>query len=334
MKKLIYMLLVLPAMLVTACGGMGGDADPPTEITRDEIAEYFSQFPCGVDFTAMGSTDSIPCYRTPDGKAECIEYYHPEASILSVNWNDGEPVTDVLHVSGGGGKGGGIMVVTTDGKVYAGDQRGVDPIPVIAAGGIMVTASYTHSCAIIRQNDKNKVLCKGEGYQAVDGLPEDFDAMQIVSGGFVSCALDATGEAWCWQFTGSAQQWSFSTPMKFISFEKEDLCGVTFDGTVECLGSWSPSEPLYDITKIYGARFSLIALQADGHATYYRREISAPFDITDIVASTGTDDHITALSTQNGDVHLLMGDGITEKIPGATAQAAECPLSQIADPVD
>lgn len=274
----------------------------------------------------MGSTDSNACYRTPDGKAECIEYDHPDAHILPVNWYDGQPVTDVLHVSGGGGKGGGIMVVTTDGTVYSGTGPDVDPTPVISSGGVMVTGGYQHSCAIIYQDGKKNVRCENGGYQPVEGLPENFDAAQIVSGFFTSCALGSEGDAWCWQFSGDARQQPFSAPVKFISYDEEILCGVKFDGTVECLGDWAPAEPPHDTVRIYEGNYSLIAMQSDGQATYYSREVSVPFDIVDIAAATGVSDNIVVLSTGNGDVYLVMGDGVTQKVTNAKAQAAECPL--------
>lgn len=273
----------------------------------------------------MGSTDSRVCYRTPEGQAECINYYHPEANILPVSWNDGEPVNDVLHVSGGGSKGGGILVVTTDGAVYTGAGPEVDPIPVISSGGILVTGGYQNSCVMVYQEGKKNVWCDNAGYQPVEGLPEDFDAVQIVSGFVTSCALGSDGDVWCWQFASGARRQPFSAPVKFISYD-EVVCGIKFDDTVECLGNWAPAETPHNTERIHGGNYSLIALHSDGQATYHRREVSVPFDITDIVATAGTDNQVVVLSTGNGDLFLLMGDGITQKIEGAKAQAAECPL--------
>src|SRR5262245_19655600 len=89
-----------------------------------------------------------------------------------------------------------------------------DPVPPACSGAI--SAGGGHSCAVRKDG---KVWCWGrndEG-QLGNGTADDSDlpvpvddvslvkATQVGAGGGFSCALDDTGQAWCWGLNSSGQ---------------------------------------------------------------------------------------------------------------------------------
>lgn len=306
-------------------------ASSSSGISQEEVAAYFAQYACGVNFSAMGSTDFTPCYRTPAGRAECIVGDNDAIHIEPVTWDGSdEPVTDVLHVSGGGSKGIGISVITADGKLFFGAAPSAYPRTQVESGSIIAGGSYRFAAALVRQDGRNKVFHEFPEPE----LPEDFDAMQLTGQGLSAdgnyCALNAKGEVWCFGQRDSGTRQNFSAPVKFIAHGDESLCGVRFDGTVECLYRASPQqEPpqisLEHVERIFPVGDAFITVQVNGQAHYHGEE-SVLLDIGRIVASTGsTFEGLVIVATENGDVYEVISGPSVRKIPGAKAQVAECP---------
>jgi hypothetical protein len=295
-----------------------------------ELKNHFASHACGVDFNALGNGMYQACYRTPAGGAECISYQGEPQTVV---WRDSNlPVRDVFHVSGGGNKGSGVAVVTTSGQMFRGSAGSLEANPAINSGVVSTSNGYFLMCALIKNQTKTDVVCdqSDSQFKRPNGLPETFDAAQLVANNNSACALSTEGKVWCWPERGTAKVVDLGGPIQAISASFNfggAICGLGFDGAVKCLNNFDNNGLLKNIAsnarKIMNAN-ALVTVDADGKAVSYLGETITPLAIKNIVASGGSDlgGGSAVFLTLEGD---LYNSATGVKIPGAKAQGVKCP---------
>ena len=348
------------AVELEGSGPAGGPEEPlaPPEYVVTDLQGYFAQFPCGVDFSAMGNGGYAACYRTEHGTAKCISKAKEPAHTLK--WQGGGDVTDVLHVSGSG-QSNYAAVVTTDGALYAGGVDGIPKTPIFPAGVVSTTGAYDNSsCALIGAPGSRRIECWRGNLKKVE-FPEPVEPVQISGSYGASCALSSKGEVWCWQQGGGAEipgvqatpsKMAFKYPIIYLSVGQRAVCGVRATGGVDCFARYDDAfflpvagdgdasktvaKLLGDVAELQAGFVQGVLIKHDGTAVYAPgaygvapRDTShfIPFEgVTNAVASGGKR-YAFCVLTADGDVKCL--DETTNKVISFTgeekAQTAACP---------
>ena len=326
-------------------------------VPQEELDMHFANYPCGVNYTALGNGGWPACFRTEDGQAICKN----GTSLFTLNWsNDKTPINDVMQVTGMGSD--LALVITVDGAAYkAKIDIGVDPEKdqIVAAGAITASAGFTpRGCIMIDAGDKRDLLCtdKGDKWER-PALPEDFDVVQLSASYKMNCALNTKGEAWCWGhpdairdiITDTPSRMPFNEPLVNISADQSTVCGVSYSGNPKCLldqfvpGYVKTGDPIPDSNSclylardfepnamfFHGAYNRGVVVRKDGTGAYYTKSLAdagtpIELDIADIIAAGGKRDQISVM-TASGDIFSING-GSTNKVAGFKAQNPVCPL--------
>jgi hypothetical protein len=327
--------LIILALVLSACAGKdtpstgglsssGGSSSSSSGISAAEIKKYFAHHACGVGFSGLGRDD---CYRTPEGGASCvISSFGSGVKPEIIVWSDTElPVRDVLHAtSGRSAKPFSVAIVTQAGQAFRGSWGKIDPTPVINSGVISTSSGYFLMCALVKNKDKKDIVCDSSDgqFKRPEGLPEHFDAAQLIAFAGDACALDTEGKVWCWPENSAAKAVDLGGPVKAIAaagYAEMSLCGLKFDGSVKCAdnhNNWQPKNVAANIQKIFYAD-GLIVIDADGNASRHTGNTAQPVPIKNIIAAENS-----AFLTQEGD---LFSSSNNTKIPNAKAQTAQCP---------
>lgn len=229
------------AYILSWGGDTGGGGD---------IESYFSQFECGVNYTALGNGGYSACVRLADGTAAC-QPKGSSAGLEAVKWSNGEVIDNVRSVSGAGGNGEAI-VVTEDGAVYHGLYSSVNSTPVIQSGGLYGSGGYNSRCVMTKENGVKGIQCwTGNSAPSAPALPAGFEVQQLSASYGLACALNTKGEVWCWLEGGNVgsalgnilsetpTKLPFEEPMVQVAAGQTSVCGVKLGGGVDCVAGWN-----------------------------------------------------------------------------------------------
>ena len=337
----------------TGAGSAGLNGPGWDAISQAELDAYFADYPCGVNYTALGNGGWPACFRTNDGQAVC----YANGQVRTLKWDaDKTPVNGVRHVSGMDSDwavlvldDGSAYQVKTDIGIREGDK-------IVDSGAIAVSAGFqTRACLMIDAGDKRDLLCTEEKkpWQR-PALPEDFDVVQLTSSYKMNCALNRKGQAWCWGhpdaasdiITATPAQIPFDEPVVNISADQTTLCGVSYTGKPKCItdafvpgyvpagaaipGSGSGQyladgfEP--NAAFLHGAYNRGVVVRTDGTGAYYEKsgETKVELGLDNIIAGGGKRDSIVVM-TEDGSIYSVNG-GNERKVDGFTAQNPVCPL--------
>lgn len=279
--------------------------------------------------------------------AVCNPIGNPGSPQL-VKWSDGSAITNVAHINTAFDT--DVVVVTDDGKAYAGNMNGVSMTPIVESGALAATGGKHPRCVLVQNGDKKDVLC-GSSNLSRPALPNDFDAMQITAGYGLVCALNRNGEAWCWLDGGNTgggiqgavgttpSKFPFNEPMVYIQAGQNSVCGIKFEGGAECKFSYYDTSVLPSPTpeglattpsgfapnaKAIQIGYKIgVVINEDGSAKYYPG--GSNLNVGKAVAAGG-DRAAISLVNENGDVYLIDG-GTARQVNGQyKAEAHSCSL--------
>lgn len=329
---------------------------PPSGATPEEIATFFEGLPCGAQYNAFGDGGWQFCLRLADGGGACAR---GSTAFQRVTFADGSAVADVAQVSGQ--RDAGVAVITAAGALHVGGVTSISTTPLIASGVVNYSGGYHASVALIEQGDGFGVLSwTDNGTPAAVTLPDGAQPIQVSANYGLACALSTAGEVFCWdaggnhsmQLTAAPTRVAIARAVQMISVGQNSVCGVSFDGTLECQAAWydSPFLPTEGAAPNFQVRQSTfpavrsvhvgfgqgVVVRADGTAAYLGSGVVPPNDnpgqpftgVTDIVAAGG-DRGSACVLTGTGAVFCRNGDAVAQAtLDGAplTAQAASCPL--------
>jgi hypothetical protein len=327
-----------------------GDASP------EAIATFFASLPCGAKYTALGDGGWQFCLRLADGGAACSR---GTAEFQRVTFAGGGPVTNVAQVSGQ--RDSGVAVVTLDGALHVGGVTSISTTPLIASGVVNYSGGFHASVALVEQGDGFGVSSwTDNGTPTAVTLPGGAQPIQVSANYGLACALSTAGEAYCWNaggnhslpLTDAPTRMPLARAVQSISVGQNSVCGVSFDGTLECQAAWydSPFLPTEGAAPNFQVRQSTfpavrevhvgfgqgIVVRADGTAAFLGGGVVPPADnpgqpftgVTSIVAAGG-DRGSACVQNGAGAVFCRTGTSVAQAtLDGAplTAQAATCPL--------
>jgi len=341
---------------VNAGGAGGAPVTPPTDATPEQITAFFDSLPCGARYSALGDGGWQFCLRLSDGGAACTR---SSAEFTRVAFTGGAAVTDVAQVSGQ--RDSGVGVVTTAGALHVGGVTSISTTPLIASGVVNYSGGFHASVALVSQADGFGVLSwTDNGTPAAVTLPDGAEPIQVSANYGLACALSTAGDVYCWnaggnhslQLTDAPTRMAIARPLQMLSVGQNSVCGVSFDGTLECLAAWYdspflPTEGSAPNFQVRAATFPLvrevhagfgqgIVVRSDGTAVFLPGGVSPPADnpgqaftgVTNVIAAGG-DRGSACVQTQAGAVFCRVGTGVSQATLGGSplvAQAATCPL--------
>lgn len=311
------------------------------------MSSYFDQFPCGVNYEAIGNGGWSACYRVQGGMAACNPSGNPKSQTL-VKWNNGTAITNVAHINSVDDN--NVVVVTDDGKAYFGNMNNVPSTPIVDSGAIASTGGKNPMCVLVKNGNKKDVLC-GKTNLTRPALPADFDVMQLSAGYGLVCALNRQGEAWCWSDGGNfggglgtvvqntPSKLPFSEPVIFIAAGQNGVCGIKQSGGAECKFSYydnrflpsanmdqlgvTPANFAPNVKAIQMAYGKGVFINKDGSAQYYPGPTT--LNVGKAVAAGGDRAAISVVN-ENGDVYVVDG-GTASLVSGQyKAEPARCSL--------
>ena len=305
--------------------------------SAEGIAGYFADYPCGVDYNALGNGSWQACMTFEDGTAGCVHGDQP-TEVVKLKWSDGSDVTNAQQVSGAGYF--DVVLVTDAGDTYFGGRTSLDKnSPLFSGVGISGTGGQNTRCAMIRDGDKNDVRCwqnNSDPYRPE--LPADFNAMQLSANYSDVCALDDDGAVWCWeQKPDNSLDFIDSTPSKapfseeivHVSVGQLSVCGVKYSGGVECLARWDSTtflpnkgsatdEPveqpmMYDVVAMQIGFGQGLAVDYGGQARLWKDGLPRLFGTQNAVAAAG-DRGAACVLTRFGEIDCMRKDYTTARI--------------------
>lgn len=333
----------------------GETPPPPAGADPAEVAAFFASLPCGAKYTALGDGGWQFCLRLSDGGAACAR---GSAEFTRVTFADGSPVTDVAQVSGQ--RDSQVGVVTLDGALHIGGVTGISTTPLIGSGVINYSGGFHASVALVEEGAGFGIVSwTDNGAPAPVTLPDGAQPIQVSANYGLACALSTAGDVYCWnaggnhslQLTDAPTRMNITAPLQMISVGQNSVCGVSFDGTLECQAAWydSPFLPTEGAAPNFQVRQSTfpsvrdvhvgfgqgIVVRSDGTAAFLAQGAVPPADnpgtaftgVTDVVASGG-DRGSACVQTADGAVFCRAGTGVARATLGGaplTAQAAPCP---------
>jgi hypothetical protein len=335
-----------------------GEQPPPApgDPSPEEITTFFQSLPCGAQYTALGDGGWQFCLRLADGGAACAR---GTAAFERVAFAGGAAVTDVAQVSGQ--RDSAVGVVTTAGALHVGGITSISTTPLIASGVVNYSGGFHASVALVEQGDGFGIASwTDNGTPAPVVLPNGAQPIQVSANYGLACALSTAGDVYCWDAGGNHSLPLTAAPtlmplaraVQMISVGQNSVCGVSFDGTLECQAAWydSPFLPTEGSAPNFQVRQSSfpavssvhvgfgqgIVVRADGTAAFLGGGIVPPNDnpgepftgVSNIVAAGG-DRGSACVLTSNGSVFCRSGNAVAPAtLNGAalTAQAAACPL--------
>jgi hypothetical protein len=329
----------------------------PGDPTPEEIAAFFASLPCGAKYTALGDGGWQFCLRLADGGAACSR---GTAEFQRVTFAGGGPVTNVAQVSGQ--RDSGVAVVTLDGALHIGGVTSISTTPLIAAGVVNYSGGFHASVALVEQGDGFGVSSwTDNGTPTAVTLPGGAQPIQVSANYGLACALSTAGDAYCWNaggnhslpLTDAPTRMPLARAVQMISVGQNSVCGVSFDGTLECQAAWydTPFLPTEGAAPNFQLRQSTfpavrevhvgfgqgIVVRADGTAAFLGGGVVPPADnpgqpftgVTNVVAAGG-DRGSACVQNAAGAVFCRTGAAsiAPATLDGAplTAQAATCPL--------
>lgn len=312
------------------------------------MSAYFDQFPCGVNYEAIGNGGWSACYRVQGGMAVCNPSGNPKSPQL-VKWSNGTAVSNVAHVNSVDDN--NVVVVTDDGKAYFGNMSSLPATPILESGAIASTGGKNPMCLLTQGTGGKKDVMCGKSGLTRPALPADFDVMQLSGAyGFV-CALNRNGEVWCWENGGNSgggvssvvkaapSKFPFTDPMVFIAAGQNVVCGIKQNGGSECKFSYydnrflpsanmdqlatTPTDFAPNAKAIQMAYGKGVIINKDGSAQYYPGPTN--LSVGKAVAAGG-DRAAISLVNENGDVYVIDGGAAAQVNGQYKAEAAECSL--------
>jgi hypothetical protein len=328
----------------------------PNDPSPEEITTFFQGLPCGAQYSAFGDGGWQFCLRLADGGGACAR---GSAAFQRVTFDGGAAITDVAQVSGQ--RDSGVGVVTTAGALHVGGITSISQTPLIPSGVVNYSGGFHASVALVEQGDGFGVLSWSDnGTPTAVTLPDGAQPIQVSANYGLACALSTAGEVFCWdaggnhslQLTATPTRMALARAVQMISVGQNSVCGVSFDGTLECQAAWYdtpflPTEGAAPNFQIRQTTFPSvrsvhvgfgqgIVVRADGTAAFLGSGVVPPNDnpgqpftgVSDIVAAGG-DRGSACVLTSTGSVFCRSGDAVAQAtVDGAplTAQAATCPL--------
>lgn len=314
-----------------------------------DLEAYFSTMPCGVGYEAIGNGGWSACYRLADGSAACNVINNPFDS-QTVLWQDGTPVDNVAHINSNDDA--SVMVVTTDGKAYIGRYNKVFNTPFVDSHVISTTGGKNPLCLLVGNASQKEVVCNNFGNLFRPNLPSGFNTVQLSSAYGLTCALNTSGEVYCWADGGNMgdglasvikqkpSKFPFDEPMVFVSAGQNSVCGVQKSGGLKCKFSFydnrylpakevkslaeTPDNLLPNIKSFHTTYGMGVAINKDGSAVYFPGETI----ISGVGTAVSAGGHRAAMSIVNsdGDVYVVSNGNASKVSTSAPARAASCSL--------
>ncbi len=327
----------------------------PADPTPQEIADFFDALPCGAKYTALGDGGWQMCLRLADGGGACA---NGSEVFQRVTFAGGAAVTNVAQVSGM--RDSQVSVVTTAGALHVGGATSISTTPLIASGVVNVSGGYHASVALVEQGGGFGIRSwTDNGTPTAITLPGGAQPIQVSANYGLACALSTAGDAYCWNAGGNHSMQHGDTPtdiqlrraVQMISVGQNSVCGVSFDGTLECQAAWYdnpylPTEgnaPNFQIRQttfpsvreVHAGFRQGIVVKGDGTAVFLGQAFP-PSDnpgeaftgVTNIIAAGG-DRGNACVQTSTGAVFCRVGTAVRQATLGGaalTARVAACPL--------
>jgi hypothetical protein len=339
--------LQVATKVLDPCAGQASSS-APTSSSSSSVATA-NVAACGAGYSAIGNGGWSACYRLAGGTAACHTKDSPTVS-KAVTWAGGSPVTNIAHISTSGDN--TAIVVTDDGKAYAGSFSNLPTTPVIESGAIAGTGGKNPLCIMTGTASKKDVVCGTANSLSRPALPSGFNVAQVsASYGFV-CALNTDGDVWCWNnggnsggglqsvITDTPSKFPFTEPMAFISAGQNSLCGIKRSGGVKCKFSYydarylpakaeanlaeTPDDFLPNAVAFQATYGKGVAINKDGSAVYFPGAVTLS-GITGAVAAGGHREAIAVINSA-GDVYSVNGGTVTQINTSTKVEAASCSL--------
>lgn len=327
----------------------------PADPTPQEIEDYFASLPCGAKYSALGDGGWQMCLRLADGGGACA---NGSEVFQRVTFAGGAAVTNVAQVSGM--RDSQVSVVTTAGALHVGGATSISTTPLIPSGVVNVSGGYHASVALVEQGDGLGIRSwTDNGTPTAITLPGGAQPIQVSANYGLACALSTAGQAFCWNAGGNHSMQIGDAPtniqlrraVQMISVGQNSVCGVSFDGTLECQAAWydNPYLPTEGNAPNFQVRQSTfpsvrevhsgfrqgIVVKGDGTAVFLGQAFppsdnpGEPFTgVTNIIAAGG-DRGNACVQTSAGAVFCRVGTAVRQATLGGaplTARVAGCPL--------
>lgn len=336
----------------------------PEDPSPEQIADYFDSLPCGARYSALGDGGWRMCLRLADGGGACTTANGSEV-FERVTFAGGAPLTNVAQIAGM--RDSQVSVVTTGGALHVGGLTSVSTTPLIASGVVNVSGGFHASVALVEQGGGFGIMAwQDNGAPTPRTLPDGAQPIQVSANYGLACALSTAGDVYCWDagsnhglaITAAPTPVPLPRAVQMISVGQNSVCGVSFDGTLECQAAWydNPYLPTQrvdnntqtslddfrilpttfpSVREVHSGFKQGIVVKGDGTAVYLG-DAFPPSDnpgqaftgATDVISASG-DRGNACVQTRAGAVFCRAGTAIRRAtLAGAPliAQTAACPL--------